>query len=210
MPQRPVAPSQERSRRTLERIVVAAREIFAERGESGFTIPEVSRRAQVSAGTIYRRFGSRQELLETVFARYARQESDELLAAWVATDWSQLGRREVIDTLVADLSRPWRKDPRLARAFMARRLAIDDEEAFGHGLAMMRIHAEAFRAAMLTHRREITHPDPDQAIDFAYRLIVGACGRWTARTIEVLAPVPMSWEKMFQNLGDVLETYIFG
>jgi AcrR family transcriptional regulator len=47
---------------TRERIVTAARTLFAERGFDGATIAEIARRAEITEGAIYRHFKDKQEL----------------------------------------------------------------------------------------------------------------------------------------------------
>ncbi|MFC8097761.1 TetR/AcrR family transcriptional regulator [Streptomyces sp. NPDC057363] len=46
-----------------ERILAAAKAVYAERGRSGFNFETVARRAQVSKDAIYRRYGSQVDLL---------------------------------------------------------------------------------------------------------------------------------------------------
>lgn len=52
-------------RRNMERVLEAAHDLFAERGD-GVTMEEVARRAGVGVGTIYRRFPSKEHLLAAV------------------------------------------------------------------------------------------------------------------------------------------------
>jgi AcrR family transcriptional regulator len=54
------------ARRNYDKIVAAAREVFAERGAST-SLEEIARRAQVGIGTLYRNFPNRQALLEAVY-----------------------------------------------------------------------------------------------------------------------------------------------
>jgi AcrR family transcriptional regulator len=49
-----------------ERIVAAARELFAERGLE-VTMDEIARRAGVGVGTVYRRFPRREEIIQALF-----------------------------------------------------------------------------------------------------------------------------------------------
>lgn len=51
--------------RNLERVLQAANELFAERG-NGVTMEEVARRAGVGVGTVYRRFPSKEHLFAAV------------------------------------------------------------------------------------------------------------------------------------------------
>src|SRR5205814_10604517 len=53
-------------RRNYDKVLVAAREAFAEGGEST-SLEEIARRAGVGIGTLYRHFPSRQALLEALY-----------------------------------------------------------------------------------------------------------------------------------------------
>ena len=203
-------PQQARSRATQERVLFAAEELFAERGEIGFTLPEVARRADVSVGTVYRRFADREELLMAVFDRVRGQEDETFLSRWVEVDWSGMSVREMTDRLVRDISMLLRERERLMRAIMARRLTVsDDDPVFQHGLRDVVRGAERFSSAVLASNRQVMHADPRAAIDFAYRLILATSHRWAAREIEVLAPEPMGWESMLEHLSEVVARYLF-
>ncbi len=54
------------AQRNYDKVVAAARDAFAEGGEST-SLEEIARRAQVGIGTLYRHFPSRQALLEAVY-----------------------------------------------------------------------------------------------------------------------------------------------
>ncbi|GAB3427099.1 TetR/AcrR family transcriptional regulator [Flindersiella endophytica] len=55
------------ARRNREKILAAAAEVFAERGLDA-SLEEIARRAQVSIGTLYNRFPSREDLVDAVFS----------------------------------------------------------------------------------------------------------------------------------------------
>jgi AcrR family transcriptional regulator len=76
----------ERRPKTRDRILAAAREVFAEVGFSGFTMTEVERRVGLAVGTgsIYRHFRSRGALLQAVMEtelRLHRQATADARAA---------------------------------------------------------------------------------------------------------------------------------
>ncbi|PRY13549.1 TetR/AcrR family transcriptional regulator [Kineococcus rhizosphaerae] len=60
------------ARDNRERVLQAARELFAERGLD-VTVREVARRAGVGPATLYRRFPAKQDLLEAAFAEEVRR-----------------------------------------------------------------------------------------------------------------------------------------
>jgi AcrR family transcriptional regulator len=88
-----VRPKRADARRNYEKVLAAAREAFAEGGEST-ALEEIARRAGVGIGTLYRHFPNRQALLEAVylgeveeFCR-ATDELPENIDPWDAlTDW---------------------------------------------------------------------------------------------------------------------------
>jgi AcrR family transcriptional regulator len=62
----PTSPMRADARRNHERVLAAAREAFAEGGEST-ALEEIARRAGVGIGTLYRHFPNRQALLEALY-----------------------------------------------------------------------------------------------------------------------------------------------
>jgi AcrR family transcriptional regulator len=65
-------PKRADARRNYEKVLSAAREAFAEGGEST-SLEEVARRAGVGIGTLYRHFPSRQALLEALYVGEVEQ-----------------------------------------------------------------------------------------------------------------------------------------
>jgi AcrR family transcriptional regulator len=59
-------PKRADARRNYEKVLTAAREAFAEGGEST-ALEEIARRAGVGIGTLYRNFANRDALIEAVF-----------------------------------------------------------------------------------------------------------------------------------------------
>jgi len=87
----PAGPKRADAQRNYERILAAAREAFAEGGEST-SLEEIARLAGVGIGTLYRHFPSRQALLEALYVnevheicRSATQPDDDpwtALSVW--------------------------------------------------------------------------------------------------------------------------------
>lgn len=64
------APRQERSRRTVERIVDAAARIFHEQGYAGATTNDIADEAEVSIGSLYQYFPNKDALLVALTRRH--------------------------------------------------------------------------------------------------------------------------------------------
>jgi AcrR family transcriptional regulator len=81
------------ARRNRDQILVAAREIFAERGAE-VPMEEIARRASVGVGTLYRRFVDREALIRAVFRDIYQAVAEETRAALAEepTGWAALTR----------------------------------------------------------------------------------------------------------------------
>jgi AcrR family transcriptional regulator len=96
----PTAPLLERpkradARRNYEKVLAAAREAFAEGGEST-SLEEIARRAGVGIGTLYRNFPNRQALIEAIYMNEVEE---------VARAATELEGRDPWDALYAWLER---------------------------------------------------------------------------------------------------------
>ncbi|MFC4857673.1 TetR/AcrR family transcriptional regulator [Actinophytocola glycyrrhizae] len=89
----PEVPLRADARRNRDQILVAAREIFAERGAE-VPMEEIARRASVGVGTLYRRFVDRDALIRAVFRDTFQAVADETRAALTEerTAWAALTR----------------------------------------------------------------------------------------------------------------------
>jgi AcrR family transcriptional regulator len=89
-PSSPVRPLRRDAERNRQRILKAASEVFTERG-LGVSLDEIARHAGVGVGTVYRRFRTKEELVEALFVD--RVESIAALAERAAEapdPWSGL------------------------------------------------------------------------------------------------------------------------
>lgn len=71
--------------RNHQRIIDAARELFADRGLE-ITLDDVAERAGVGVGTVYRRFANKRELISEVFAGHVREFAEAAQDALAAAD----------------------------------------------------------------------------------------------------------------------------
>jgi AcrR family transcriptional regulator len=82
-------PKRADARRNYEKVLVAAREAFAEGGEST-ALEEIARRAGVGIGTLYRHFPSRQALLEALYVDEVEEVCRSAAALEGADPWEAL------------------------------------------------------------------------------------------------------------------------
>jgi AcrR family transcriptional regulator len=77
------------ARRNHELVLAAAREAFAEGGEST-ALEQIARRAGVGIGTLYRHFPNRQALLEALYANEVEEVSRSAAQLDGADPWTAI------------------------------------------------------------------------------------------------------------------------
>jgi AcrR family transcriptional regulator len=92
-----------------KRILEAAVRVFAERGYHGARVADVAREAGVAHGLLYHYFGSKEELVQTIF----RENWGELVDRFQAVETSDEPAAEKLAGIAKMLLRTWRNDPDL-------------------------------------------------------------------------------------------------
>lgn len=163
-------PRQERSRRTLERIVDAALEIIAEEGVGGATVSAVVERAESSVGSFYARFEGKEDLLHYLEERVWRKARRRWEAARSSRSWEGLDLEGVVRSVVELLVRIHREDTGTRRALGRDAVGAElgDEARRFHDIL-----ADEVRELLLLRRDSIQHPSPERAVLVAYRWAVG-------------------------------------
>jgi AcrR family transcriptional regulator len=82
-------PKRADARRNYEKVLTAAREAFAEGGEST-ALEEIARRAGVGIGTLYRHFPNRQALLEALYVNEVEEVSRRAVELDGGDPWEAL------------------------------------------------------------------------------------------------------------------------
>jgi AcrR family transcriptional regulator len=120
-------PKRADARRNYDKVVAAAREAFAEGGEST-ALEEIARRAGVGIGTLYRNFPNRQALLETLYLEEVEgicrmaEEQRESADPWEAlTSWFErfIGYIATKQALAAELTNYLDRDAQLFKSSRA-------------------------------------------------------------------------------------------
>lgn len=168
-------PLQRRSQESLERVLTAGFEVLKEQGFDGFTLHEVSRRAGVSIGSIYSRVPSREALIMAIYER-VMDWTDEQEA--ISRDGSHydLAPRERIELIVSDMATTMLSHGDTLRVFM--RQAPLNPEVWERGSAKSIATSEVFKSALLERSQDINHPDPELAVDMAWRMAYNMIARW--------------------------------
>lgn len=162
-------PTRERRRQeSREKILTAAEAQLREEELELFSIDRVLERAEVTVGTFYRTFSSKEALLRAVQERLYSRMQPAILGA-LETKENALGSlEEAADHAFGVMIDHVLDESELCRAFMM--LSSLDPKLRDD---FRRAHIErrdALTTLLSKHRDEINHPDPDMAIHHAYHL----------------------------------------
>jgi AcrR family transcriptional regulator len=201
-PARPKA-QQDRSTVTHDLLCDAAEDFLREGGLAACTIQEVAARSGRSAGSVYRRFGDKEAMIEAVIERYlarALETNMSNLAAW-KKKYPDLASRlkELVDGAIAGQ----RRNGRLIEAF---REAAATASSATLPAAVDRTRKAAFdllKQMLRDCSGEIMRPNKEGAIEFAVAMLGAALeSRMRPR------PLPMSDAVLRSELTGMLLTYL--
>jgi AcrR family transcriptional regulator len=197
-------PRQRRSWESYERVLDAALRLLEENGFEGFTVQEVASRSGVSVGAIYERFGSKESLLRVVHDRAMGS-----LDAAVRELESQEAPRDptaAIVAAVADYARIADEHRRILRAFM--HLGAVDELIAQRGSRASTDGGRVFKARVLAHRDAVAHPEPELAVDIAFRMVYCTIARQVMYGPTFESERRVSWGRLVAELGAACAAYL--
>lgn len=198
-------PLQRRSQQSLERVLQAGLEVLQEQGFEGFTLQEVSRRAGVSIGSIYARVESREALIMAIYERAMAwtEAQDEVARAGLSED---LSPRERIETIARNMANDMLGHADVLRVFM--RQAPLNADIWQRGAEKSHESSKKFQRAVLEHREDINHPEPELAVDIAWRMVYCTISRRITHGPKFESPRVVSDKKLVRELARAVADYL--
>lgn len=194
-------PRQDRSRRTLERIVRAALAILEEQGPDALTVQAVVSRARSSVGSFYARFGGKEDLLAYLDRRLWEEAMERWDAAVAARAWDALEMEERLEGAVRLLV-----EAHDARAASLRALDGAGNGAGGAGFERFRRHVlDGLAELLLRGRQAIAHADPDVAVRIGLAAVTGLVG-----TLDPATGRPLPADVLVREGRTLLAAYLTG
>jgi AcrR family transcriptional regulator len=200
MPKTVLPVHQARSRESLARLLKATVEVLDKDGLEGATIPRIAARAGVSPGTVYRRFPDKDALLREVCIRAFESNYKGIKELFAAEHWEGKSLEEVARKAIDLTLKGYREHRGLLRAMLFFIMQHPDAAFVRKVEELERKSFAELATLMLTRKREIHHPDPEEAVNFAI-LIVGIA----AQGILVLPPNPKDFSRLMPNIESDLE-----
>ena len=198
-------PKQRRSRESYERVLDAAHALLEENGFEGLTVQEVAARSGVSVGAIYERFGNKETLLRDVHARLmeAMSRAGESAGEPAA---SAPGAAPAVAAVVAGMARVMNDNRKALRAFM--HLGAVDEVISARGSKASIALSKTFKRALLPYAPEFRHPDPEVALDVAFRIAYSTLARQVMYGPVFESDRRLSWKRLVDEIGAACAAYL--
>ena len=199
-------PRQGRSLASFERMLEATKALMIETGGDSFTLQDVSERGQVSIGSIYLRFESKDRLLRAVIAEelqaiLAKERAmiDELLA-----ETDSLGA--FLPLYIARYSAFLEQHAPILRTIMAR--AEVDPAVSEPGKETARRSSEMSIAAILTFRDEIKSADPEAKALAVFQIVFATIARQFGLGSTPESSDPHLWGSIKDELAKMALAYL--
>jgi AcrR family transcriptional regulator len=200
-------PQQPRSRASLERVLAAGTRLLEDDGYEGFTLAKVSSLANVSIGSIYARVKKKDDLFLIIQDRFM-SESESASGLVELEGRTDLSARDLIRAAVAEIAKAFQANPRLLRVFMHRGIVNDTVAA--RSSASVSTFSDVFERLLLTRRPEIAHPNPELAVDVAFRMAWGTLARQIMYWPTFESRRIVGWDTLVAELSDACTAYLLG
>jgi len=196
------APVQGRSKASYERMLAAAEALMLAHGSDEFTLQDVSREGKVSIGSIYNRFESKDALIHAMQLRVL-ERVDAAMHERIDQARAQTHDLDhLVVRLVEVVAETLREFADLMRPLMMK--ASSDTVVATTGKRSYALTANAVKEAMDQYRADIRQPDPDRAIDSAYRILYAAIARYLGFGSTTTAAWEGDWAVLKMDLARMI------
>jgi len=167
---------QERSRRTLERLLDSAEALLAAGGLDAATVPAIAARSGLSVGVVYRRFPDKDALIRAVYERFFARSRESNRAALEPSRWAGVPTARLLRSLVEGMVAGYRLRRGLLAALLLYAETHPDKRFRRRADQLNREALDGIAALLLSRKKDLRHPDPAEAVRFCL-LVVGSALR---------------------------------
>lgn len=167
---------QERGSKTQMALLQATESLLLEKGDDGFSMQEVAKRAGSSVGSLYHHFKDKDALLNALFARMIVELEQTYANALAPERWEGLGVLDIIRGFSHATFNPRAEthEPHLAIKLS---LSSDPKLRDRYAEAQTYFYTELYKL-LQSRRDEIGHPDPETAICVALDMLGSLWRAW--------------------------------
>ncbi|MGC7101750.1 TetR/AcrR family transcriptional regulator [Amycolatopsis lurida] len=153
----------------MRRLLVAAEHVLTSRGIGESTVAAIAAHAEMSVGSIYRRFSSKEQLLQTVRNQLFTQLEERVTHALRCSSTS--GLSAIVGAFARALASTFAGRSRIFPEL----LVAQHDHGYEGGLEPLIAIQRALVAAVQPRLTEIRRPDPEAAVHMAARTILSSC-----------------------------------
>lgn len=198
-------PQQPRSKASLERMVTAAHELMIDRGGEDFTLQDVSRRGEVSIGSIYHRFGSKDDLVRTVIDAAMGEMADAERAAFTRTLDQSRSLAEFVHGYIAGYAAILRDHALMLS--LAQRQASTDPEFRREGALREKDTADEMARGIRVFASEIAGDDRMKA-RLAFPIAFAALTRHLSLAMQDPEAEQKGWDELVDGLSEMIMAFL--
>ncbi|QCG90110.1 TetR/AcrR family transcriptional regulator [Azospirillum sp. TSH100] len=199
-------PKQDRSRRSLERMLQAAEGIIASQGVDALTVAALLHDSQVSNGTFYARFSGKEALVHAVLDRALGRMEQTMDIECARLERADISLSQAIGTVTATLGRQFRESAGLFASLM--HLSPNDVAIQERALQTHRRIETMIQRAIEPRLPPANRPRAGRMIAMAHHVLFAVLSeRITARQ-EALSKHHESWDDMQDELATLLTRYL--
>ena len=156
---------QARSRLTLHRLLSAAEALLEHGGLEAATVPAIAQTAGVSVGVLYRRFPDKDALLRAVYERFFSVYGEQNRSRLQSAALLNLPLPKIARGIIVGMTEGHRQRRGLLRALIRYARTHRDTDFREAAQKMNRDTIRAITFLLLPHRDQMTHPNPEKAIE---------------------------------------------
>ncbi len=165
------APLQQRSEKTLQRILDATEEILESKSFPEITVSEIVRKARSSVGVFYARFPDKLALLHLLDDRFTAEAEETVRRELEERSWDGRTLEEVSRELIAFLCGIHRRKRGVLRSIILQVRANPDRHFQENGRRLTKV-AERIADFLGRSRKESNHPRPEEAFRLALVMVM--------------------------------------
>ena len=162
-------PQQTRSLETMNLILDAADQILELKNFEELTIAEVVHRAGTSVGAFYGRFKDKEALLQTLDERFFQEFEKAVITLQAPKKWAEMPISSIVEDVTKLIVQTYSNKKGVLRSLnLKSRLTGDSSFKKREQSAWNELFPQ-FQIALLSHQREISHPNPRLAIRLGFQ-----------------------------------------
>ena len=150
----------------------AVAEVLGQHGVEGTTIPRIAQHAGLTPGAVYRRFRDKDELLETTILGILERQDERLKGGMTPAMAAKIPLDVFAEQIVGGMVLTYRTHAALLRALRQFTQGRANSMFVKKATKLEVRSYERLVDLILTHRKDIRHPDPRTAVSLGLMMII--------------------------------------